>query len=652
MRSILAILFASGLLAAATKEVPEWVREAARQPSKSDYPAKVTAVVLLNEEHLSVEPDGKWVMTTRGAVKVLRSGPPALEAAQAYNTKTGRIRDFRGWLLYPSGKEIEFPKNRILDIAFNDDKTPYDETRIKVLECEPDAPAGSVFAYEVIEEEGTIFTTYPYHFQGHSPVLISRFVLSLPAGWETRATAFNHSEIQPHVDGNSYTWELRDLPWIEDEEYRPGYASLSPRLGVTYFPSTAANPVLRPLKDWPTVSAWLANFVDPPAIPTSAVRSKSNELTSTSKSALDKIRAIAAFTQQTNYVSVDMNVTHGGGYTPHSADQVLSKNYGDCKDKAALMRALLKAAGIDSYAVVIYSGDRQFVRPEWPSPNQFNHAIVAVKVSADTSLPTVTDHARLGRLLIFDPTDPSTPVGGLPNDEQGSYALVIAGPEGDLVKMPLLPPDSNRVERTVEAQMDADGRLKAHMLTQYFGQPGSAMRYSARHGGVDEMKRGLERSFSRRLGGVTLEKVSPTDHGQDGQLELAVDFSVNQFGQLMQSRMLVLNPGALVPAPDYIFANKERKLPIKLSARSRKDAVTIKLPAGFNVDEMPDPIEIQSPYGTYRATWKSGNDAVTFEQSVEIKDALAAVPEYARIKDFFDKLAAGQSAAVVLLKAR
>src|SRR5258708_39058121 len=178
------------------------------------------------------------------------------------------------------------------------------------------------------------------------------------------------------------------------------------------------------------------------------------------------------------------------------------------------------------------------------------------------------------------------------------------------------------------------------------------MRYAGRHGGVDEMKRSLERSFSRRLGGVTLEKVSPTEHGQDGQLELAVDFSLSQFGQFMQARMLGLRPGALVPAPDYIFPNKERKLPIKLSARSRKDAVTIKPPAGFTVDEMPDPIEIQSPYGSYRASWKSGNGAVTFEQSVEIKDAMAAVPQYARIKDFFDNLSPGQGSPVVLLKAR
>src|SRR5262249_9446865 len=132
-----------------------------------------------------------------------------------------------------------------------------------------------------------------------------------------------------------------------------------------------------PLRDWHRVSAWQAAFADPSAEVTPAIQAKSDELIRASKSEIEKIRAIAAFVQQTNYVSVDLNVMHGGGYIPHPASQVLAKNYADCKDKAALMRALLKAAGIDSYEVVIYSGDRQFVRPEWPSPMQFNHAIVA-----------------------------------------------------------------------------------------------------------------------------------------------------------------------------------------------------------------------------------------------------------------------------------
>jgi hypothetical protein len=635
---------------ALAKDIPVWVHEAARQTVKSDYPSKVTAVVLFQEERLGVDPDGKRTMTERRATKIVQSGRHAPIAWREYNTKAGRIRDFRAWLLLPSGKEIEYGKNRVVDVAMTEDKTPYDEERAKVIECDPDAPVGSVFAYEVTEEEATVFTTHPYLFQESAPVLLSRFALSLPAGWEARGTIFNHGGLQPKMDGSTYTWELRDLPWIADEEYSPGFLAIVPRLGVTYFPASAAKPELVPFKDWHTVSAWHAGFADPAAEVTPSIRAKSDELTSQAKTETDKIRSVAAFVQQTNYVSVDLNVMHGGGYIPRPASQVLAKNYGDCKDKATLMRALLKAAGIDSYEVVVHAGDRRFVRPEWPSPMQFNHAIVAVKISAATNLPAVLEHARMGRLLIFDPTDPSTPVGDLPREEQGSYALVIAGGEGDLVKLPQLPPETNRIGRVVDVQWNGSGGVSARMLTQYFGQSGSAMRRAAVEGGVDELKRGLERSFSRRLGGVTLDKVAPADHAREGWIELAVDFGVRQFGQFMQGRMLVIKPGSLVPDPDYIFPNKTRQLPVKLSARLRKDLVTIKLPEGFTVDEMPDRVEVESSYGTYRASWKTGNGSVTFEQLLEVKDTIADAAEYPRIKDFFDKVSGGQGAPVVLLK--
>ena len=646
---LIAILVLAGAVSIA-KEAPSWVQEAARQTTKSDYPAKVNHVTLLAEEHLSLDAEGRRTMTERGVIKILQPGGSPPEAFRTYNPKSGRIRDFHAWLVYPSGRETEYDKKRVLDVAL-DQRYTYDEGRAKVIECDADAPAGSVFAYEVTEEEDTIFTTYHYGFQEKSPVVVSRFVLSLPAGWEARATVFNHDEIKPEIAGSTYTWEARDLPWIEEEENSPGWHAIAPRLAVTYFPGSAAKAELRPMKDWPAVSGWLAGFVDPPAAVTPAVRAKAQELTSSSKTELEKITAIAAFAQQTNYVSVQMNLTRGGGYTPHPADQVLSRNYGDCKDKATLMRALLQAVGIDAYPVIIYSGDREFVRREWPSPMQFNHAIVAVKVSPETNLPTViTDMPQLGRLLIFDPTDPVTRVGDLPAEEQGSYALVIAGPQGNLVKMPMLPATANRIELSVDAQMDAAGAVSAHLVTHYFGQSASPMRYMTQHGGPDELKRVLERSYSRRLGGVALDHIAPADQAQEGRLDLALDLNVRQFGQLMQNRLLVFKPGALAPDHGYNFPKKPRKLPVKLSARVRKDQVSLRLPPGFAVDEVPDPARIESPYGVYQTSWKAANDVLIFEASLETKDIIAPASDYDRVRDFFDKLAGGQYGAVVLVK--
>ncbi len=654
MRLILALLLAAMLPLLARDSSPGWVHDAAAAAPKKEFPAKVGSVVLLHEEHLTVGSDGKWSTTERGAIKILQSGRHNISAWRAYNTKSGRIRDFRGWLILPSGKEIEYQKNSILDEALSAEYT-YDEGRAKRLDCDPDAPPGSVFAYEVTQEEDSISTTDRFGFQELSPVMVSRFVLSLPASWEARASMFNHADIQPKVEGNTYTWELRDLPWIEREDYSPGFESIAPWIGVTYFPTTSSNPMLHSLKDWAAVSHWLSGFMDPPAEPTALVRAKAAELTSGAKTEMDKIRAIAAFAQQTNYVEVAMNITKGGGYTPHSAEQVLTRNYGDCKDKAGLMRALLKASGIDAYTIVIFSGDREFVHPQWPSPNQFNHAIVAVKVSPETVAASVLNHPRLGRLLIFDPTDPVTPVGDLPTDEQSSFALVVAAEDGDLIKMPQLPPSSARIERTVDARMDESGHLAAHLVTEFFGESGASVRYMTSHGGVDKLKQTLERSYSRRLGGVTLDKISPEDHAAEDRMELGVDLGVGQFGQFMQQKMLMVKPGVLAPDTDYVFSNMERKLPVRLESRLRQDSVVIQLPAGFVVDEIPEPVKIDSPYGVYHASWKTGdeknsNPSVTFEQSLEVKEVIATPAEYTKIKDFFDRVLGSQSAPVILLK--
>ena len=113
---------------------------------------------------------------------------------------------------------------------------------------------------------------------------------------------------------------------------------------------------------------------------------------------------------------------------------------------------------IDAYPVVIYSGDPNYVRKEWASPGQFNHCIIAVKVSPETVGPTVIDHPKLGRLLIFDATDPFTPVGDLPDYLQGSLALLVAGDNGGLIEMPVTPADFNAWNRETDVTLDGAGR--------------------------------------------------------------------------------------------------------------------------------------------------------------------------------------------------
>src|SRR5262249_646075 len=297
--------------------------------------------------------------------------------------------------------------------------------------------------------------------------LSSRITVSMPQGWRADSVTFNHPKVEPTMTGSTYSWELRNLPFIEREPAAPELTNLAPRMAISIYPPQGKTTLLKPFSSWKDVGGYNNELSDPQASYNEAIAAKARELTANAKSEFEKIQAIGGYSQSVNYISIQIGVGRGGGYRPHAAVDVFNKNYGDCKDKANLMRAMLKSIGIESYPVGIFSGDPTHVREEWPSPHQFNHAIIAVKVSDETKVPAVIKHSSLGRLLIFDPTDEDTPVGDLPDHEQGSLALIAAGEHGELVRMPMTEPEANKLERTIEAELDSEGGLSVKMQERF-----------------------------------------------------------------------------------------------------------------------------------------------------------------------------------------
>lgn len=643
MKPLALLLLAAVCFAA--DEVPSWVREAAARTAPQ-YPAKTPYVILFGEEQLTVEPDGRQITHERAAVRILQERGTMPHAVQHYNTRSDRVRSFQGWVLPPVGRPKLLGKNAVVDVAAVARYTTYDESRMQSIDP-GNLASGTVFAWETIVEERTVFTQDTYPFQGTAPVLVSRYVLTLPPGWEVSAVTLNHPPIQPQISGSTYTWELRDLPWVEEEENSPDWDSLSPRLGLSFFPGPGAPREMRPLRDWSAVSAWFSELSDPAAALTDPVRSKAVQLTASAKTDWEKIRSVATFVQKTNYVEVLTNLSRGGGFTPRPAAQSLERNYGDCKDKAALMRALLKAVGIDSYELDISADDRYFVRPEWPSAYQFNHAIVAIRAPAGIDAPALLDHPRLGRLLIFDPTNTTTPLGDLPHDEQGSQALVLAGKAGELIAVPFLPA---RRESTVLADMKPDGSLAAHAQWQYFGQSAAHLRRLVQSQKPEDLKKIYEHWLARGLGGVAIGRMEPNDRMDEGRLDLQLDFTVRQFGQMMQERLLVVTPGALASSAGYALPAKERKLPVSLEADRYQDTATLTVPMQFRIDEIPDPVRIESSYGAYSADWKARGNVVEFRQALEVKPMLVPASDYSKVREFFRKVDSARTSAVILVK--
>jgi hypothetical protein len=106
----------------------------------------------------------------------------------------------------------------------------------------------------------------------------------------------------------------------------------------------------------------------------------------------------------------------------------------------------------------------------------------------------------------------------------------------------------------------------------------------------------------------------------------------------------------LTSGGDYNFPSKTRSSPLHLEADVRRDSVRVKLPAGFKIDELPPSAKIDSSYGSFAATWVVRDGEVILDQSLEIRDTTAPASEYGRVRDFFDRAAGAQGAAVVLVR--
>lgn len=642
-----ALLLATAPAALAVEDAPPaWLQQAA-SAQVPGYNKDVPAVVLVDEANVTIGADGLMTTTYNYAVRILtHEGRNYAVALESYATDSERVREMRAWLIRPGTASVKrYDKNDVLDqaAALND---VYNESRIKKIDASDDADTGAVFGYQTVTERRSFFNQSTWYFQERIPVVSSRYALTLPAGWRATSVTFNHAAIQPTVSGSSYTWELRDLAPIEREVGSPGVTALAPRIAINYAPGSGPA-ASKNFESWADVSRWYTELSESQVTLDDALAAKARELTETAKTELERIRAISRYVQKLQYISIQIGV---GRFRPHSATEVFAKAYGDCKDKANLMRAMLKAVKIQSYPVLIYSGDPTYVREEWTSPSQFNHCIIAIKVSDDTQAATILKHPTLGRLLIFDATDDQTPIGDLPDYEQGSFALIAAGADGALMRMPTTPPEANQLERQVEVVLAADGSLAGTIQERSAGQSAVSERRYFSHLSRPDYTKMIEGWITAGASGARVTRIEPVDQSADGRFSLNVDFSASSYAQLMQNRLLVFKPAIVNRSDALSLTQPVRKHPIVLDASAFSETVQIKLPEGFDVDELPDALKLDTPFGNYAASYDVKNGQLLFTRKLTMRAMTIPAEQYATVRNFFERIRAVEQSPVVLAR--
>jgi transglutaminase-like putative cysteine protease len=645
------LVLLSWTLAAASSaaDVPAWLREAAAQPHPA-YPPQTKAVVLLHEEKVLVEASGKQTTTTRMAIKVLTlEGKAEAGAGKAFDSKDSKVREMKAWLIQPTGKTREFGKKDIIEQSLNSDEL-YSALRYAGAAATSEIDPGGVFGFESVLEEKRVFSQYTFSFQDLRPHLFSRFQVTVPPGWKAEAKGYAGAPAQPRVSGETFTWEARDLPLIEREPGAPALSSLAPTIRVSLVPPAGeTSSALATFAAWPDLSQWLSRLGEAAAEVTPAVEAQAKALLSGKTTAWERVRAVAEFAQGIRYVAISTNLSKGGGYVPHSADQVLAKRYGDCKDKANLMKALLRVAGIESWLVTIYSGDPYFTQPDWPSPHQFNHAILAIAMPDAPASPATLVHPQLGRLLLFDPTDEAVPLGYLPVHEQGAYALVLAGARGDLLKMPQSAPEQNHTERRWDITLDADGSITGTLEEISTGQDAFDAGELDRQLAQGKNQQITQYRMNRAMPGVELRDVVRNYDPATRRHRLTLGFRAPGYARVMKGKLWMVKGVPMTYDAMPNVNRPERVQSLVVPPTSFSESIAWHLPERLTVDELPDSVSGKNDWGSFQTEWKQSARQIQVQRSLVLRPGLVSPASYQPTRKFLMSFNGAEVAPFVLL---
>ncbi len=647
-------LFLAGLMLAAhaaAAKPPEWLVKLAAKPPAMEY-GDADDVVLLDEGVFTVDKDGVVTCRTRYAIRVLRrEGRSAASARVGYLSSSEKVDAFQAWLIPPSGAPIDYGRRQIVDTeVYATARELYGEARQKFIFAAEDATPGAVFGYEAVTIERSAYAQKQWWFQQKVPVESSSITLVLPPGWRVQSHTFNHAPIEPVVAGPRQTWELRALPAIKDEPLGPSLDAIKPSLALDLQPPAGAKTMQRLVfASWAEVSAYFSPYYASAATVDATTKARAEQLVAGAPSGWERVARICRFAQAVNYISISLNGGQGGGMIPRPANRVLQCNYGDCKDKATLLASLLRAAGIESWPLVVFSGDATHVRPEWASPTQFNHCILAIKLDEARDLPGVLNHPTLGRLLIFDPTNEDTPAGWLPEEDLGGLGLLLDGERGELLRLPVGRMEDSRLERTVTARLEADGAVTGTVREQFAGNSSAEARSEHRSvSETDYRSRIIERWLSRSLPSVHVARVAAEDDFAAAKFSLATDFSSIGYGRHMRDTLLVFKP-ALIPSHEPVVLKKgKRTQPVVIRPEWFTEHTEFELPDGFNVDELSPATDMKSPFGHYKQSAEVRDGRLHLERSLELTAATLPPEDYDVARGFFEKMLAAERAPVVL----
>lgn len=432
-------------------------------------------------------------------------------------------------------------------------------------------------------------------------------------------------------DDIQYRFAVKDRPGFTEEPFSPGFNICGLKLAVASHPS------------WEMKSKWAFEHNEPQFVISPEMKSKVDEIIAGAETDEAKMsRLLHWVAEEIRYLGLDMG--EGEGHMVHRTDEIFRERAGVCKDKAAILVSMLRAAGFDAYFVMTLAMEPTL---DVPADDKFNHGVVAVRQTKGW--------------LFLDPTwaPQNRPLFNYLEQEQ---PVLIGAPEGcPLMQVPYSPPEQSPMTVNAESSVNSSGAMNTIIDVMADGYMDGRFRDA-----LTNPSNAVRSGFLNRL----IESIAPNAQIQSRSFSDPRDFTkpMQMHFEFSSSDAVVSSEDRLVFVPvlsrqffgkryesDYLFADVElehRTQPLELSCTRHVTLVeNLRIPSGYTLETIPEKVSIKSP--TLELDYfveKTASDLVTIHQTVKVMKRITPLDEIEAMQECVGALKDIQTTPLVFNK--
>ncbi|HEY7856392.1 MAG TPA: DUF3857 domain-containing protein, partial [Terriglobales bacterium] len=471
-------------------------------------------------------------------------------------------------------------------------------------------------------------------FGSSAATLFQQYVVITPANQPLyfKAIRFPGASDKQTVNGQTvYRWSARDLPAQIAEPLAPPLIEQSPYIAVSSF------------QNWNQFGDWYKQLIRDTFVMDSEMVNTVHTLIAGKTTEAAKVDAIYRWViENTHYVALEFGIH---GYRPYPVTQVFHRRFGDCKDKASLLIAMLREAGVSSDFVLVRIRDLGVIDSTIPSVADFDHAIVYVP-SLDRYLDGTAE---------FNGADE------LPAGDQRAFVLripmpipvasgAVAATKGtDDPLAPVVtasqPPERNSSERVLNGQLDANGDLHFSLTWTLLGGRAPLFRQSLE---VPDRQAGvLQAMLHDRLPGITILRATvKNDSDWDQPVEVQCDGVIPRFATVNGTTLLI--PRQILPTawlPQMASLGSRRYDVLTDPPEILQETMHLALPPGYSA-ALPLASQLDQPFADFAASATMNGPTLTLQSRIETKRSLITPEQYPAFRTFWAQVDAALGRAI------